>query len=303
MDLESYFLTNLQKSGIVAAIDDDCALLKHNCPVIAMDSFIEGTHFLLQDRFKNQWLSYRNLAKKAMLVNVSDLISSGARPKFCLLAISLPKSLKPQDIKEIILGLSDVCRQYDIKLIGGDTTKGLGLGFHITLLGELDGKYLSRAGARCGDLVAYTCSRGGGLGGSLRILRILLRYGLKPRRLLQGRLRESDYERFSTPRLRGDFVSKAKRLLHSCMDISDGLGQELQRLQRLNKLGIKLAKPISHRDRLAYLSGEEYELLFSFAPSRLEALRRIARLCRVKIVLVGKFYRGGRKRFPRIVWH
>ncbi|RDU72701.1 thiamine-phosphate kinase [Helicobacter aurati] len=306
MDRESFFLHVLQESSVIGKLNDDCALLQcSNKLLVAMDSFVEGTHFLLHTGFYPQWISYKSLARKAFIITISDIISSGAKPKFALLAITLPKYLTKLNIREIVAGIEEVCSEYQIRLIGGDTIKGSNLCFHVTIMGELQGKYLSRDRVLCGDLLAYTSIRNGDLGSSLHALRTLLRCKTKIPNTQRGVIESANiYARFGNPLLRGNFLFKAQRYIHACMDISDGLGMEIQRLQKINGLGLSLRKSFKHScPKHVYQSGEEYELLFSFFPKDLLALRYIAKLCRIKLHIVGQFERVKKQTLPIILWH
>lgn len=249
----------------------------------------------------NKWLSYENLAKKAFLVNISDILSSGALPQYALLSIVLHKDMKNTQIKEVIQGITSVCKEYNIKLIGGDTMCGRELSFHITLIGRLIGKYLHRDRVKNGDLLAYTSIRKGNLGSSFKTLKKLLRYGtnkhILPRHVIEMTHRDS---RFALPFLRMAFLKKSHRLLHACMDISDGLANEIKRLESQNKLTLL---PYSTLKKEVYQSGEEYELLFSFKEKNLTALQRIADSTRTQIHVVGKFGRYKPHFFHTIQWH
>lgn len=250
---------------------------------------------------KNKWLSYENLAKKAFLVNISDILSSGALPQYALLSIVLHKDMKNTQIKEVIQGITSVCKEYNIKLIGGDTMCGRELSFHITIIGHLIGKYLHRDRVKNGDLLAYTSIRKGNLGSSFKTLKKLLRYGtnkhILPRHVIETTHRDS---RFALPFLRMAFLKKSHRLLHACMDISDGLANEIKRLESQNKLTLL---PYSTLKKEVYQSGEEYELLFSFKEKNLTALQRIADSTRTQIHIVGKFGRYKPHFFHTIQWH
>lgn len=321
MDKESYFLALLTQSGITQNLNDDCALLspllfKNKNYIIAADSFVENIHFKIHHlenkkrhsvnnfityTHKNQWLSYENLAKKAFLVNISDILSSGALPQYALLSIVLHKKIQNTQIKEIIQGITQICKEYNIRLIGGDTMCGNELSFHITIIGNLIGKYLHRGRVREGDLLAYTSMRKGNLGRSLNTLKKLLRYGahknIIPHHNIESQHRDS---RFTLPFLRMNFLKKSHRLLHACMDISDGLANEIKRLESQNKLTLL---PYSTLKREIYQSGEEYELLFSFKESNLSALQHIADSTRTQLHVVGKFGRHKPHFFHTIKWH
>lgn len=324
MDKESYFLNLLAQSDITQNLNDDCALLspllsKDKKYIIAADSFVENIHFKMCHKdskihfhpkhchhsneidSKHKWLSYENLAKKAFLVNISDILSSGALPQYALLSIVLHKDMKNTQIQEVLQGITSICKAYNMKLIGGDTMCGKELSFHITLIGRLIGKYLHRDRVKEGDLLAYTSMRKGDLGSSFKTLKKLLRYGtnkhILPRHVIETTHRDS---RFALPFLRMAFLKKSHRLLHACMDISDGLANEIKRLESQNKLTLL---PYSTLKKEVYQSGEEYELLFSFKEKNLTALQRIADSTRTQIHVIGKFGRYKPHFFHTIQWH
>lgn len=309
--MESFFLKHLNNTGITDRLNDDCFHLKNidSSHIIAADSFIENIHFYTKKKpyqnhtttcarynHPNDWLGYEDIARKAFLVNISDIISSNAMPKYAMLAITLSSHLKKTEILQIISGIHKICREFNITLIGGDTTKGDRLIFNITLIGKLMGKYIGRDSIRDGDLIAYTSARLNDIGGSLRYLTSLLRYGSCVNRIHNN----IESNRFIEPKLRLSFMQRANRYINSCLDISDGLGSEIKRLQEINRLHFK---PFFNINRTVFESGEEYELLFSFYPKHKETLLRIAKKCRISLHIIGRFTRCSKTYIRDIKWH
>lgn len=289
--------------------------------VIANDGFCEGIHF------KREWLSLEQIAKKAMLVNISDIVAMNARPKYALASILLPP-LKPIEILQIARSLKEVAQDFGIAFIGGDTMSGDRLEFHITLFGTLQGKLLFRKGLQKGDLLFCT----GRVGESLKSLQALSR----GQKISKNSRR---FSRFVAPTLRADFVKSCARFLHCGIDISDGVYAELNRLSAINHLGFCLAKKSSIVKRVAdskssdksgnkggdkrwqaqkplksskvlprvlqksaYLSGEEYEMLFSISPKDKLALLRKARQTRTPLLFIG-IARTKITHFKPKIWH
>lgn len=297
--------------------------------VIANDGFCEGIHF------KREWLSLEQIAKKAMLVNISDIVAMNARPKYALASILLP-SLKPREILQIAHSLSQVAQDFGIAFIGGDTMSGDRLEFHITVFGTPQGKLLFRKGLQKGDLLFCT----GRVGESLKSLQALSR-GQKISK------NSKRFSRFVAPTLRADFIKSCARFLHCGLDISDGVYAELNRLSAINHLGFCLAKKSSIAKRAgdskssdkrsdksgskggnkrsdkrrqaqkllksskvlprvlqksAYLSGEEYEMLFSISPKDKLALLRKAKQTRTPLCFIGTA-RTKITHFTHKIWH
>ena len=69
------------------------------------------------------------------------------------------------------------------------------------------------------------------------------------------------------------------------MDISDGLNTDLGKLLKASKKGAKFTKKLS---KFELSSGEEYEILFTFCPKKLNAIKRIAAKTRTKISVFAK---------------
>ena len=119
-----------------AYIGDDAAVLGKQ--VFSKDIFAENSHF------KHGWLSLEEIGYKAMIVNFSDTIVMNARPKFALLGLSLPKNFSPQQIKELSVGINRACKEFGVKIIGGDTISSKILNISVSVIGELNGKAVLR---------------------------------------------------------------------------------------------------------------------------------------------------------------
>ena len=92
MNLENYFISQFCNSHI----GDDGAVIDGY--VYSKDAFFENVHF------KKEWLSYKQIAKKAMLVNLSDAIAMNSLPRYALLSVAMPKSMTKQNMKELAEG-------------------------------------------------------------------------------------------------------------------------------------------------------------------------------------------------------
>ena len=269
MDREAYFISKLQDSGITLALNDDGILL--NNYVYAMDLFYEGVHFL------RGYFSYYNIAKKAMLVNISDILAMGVKPTYAMLGVSFANDMTLSDINHFQRGIIDICKQYDIKIIGGDTIRDNKLSIAITMFGKAESRIIKRTNFKAGDIMFFS----GDLGKVSKDMNFLYK-GHKINR----------NSKFYTPRLNPKFIFEILPFIRGGMDISDGLYYELNRLSKLHNVKFRLYKKINKNKAL---SGEEYELLFSVSQRDIRRLYLIAKKNRVKITKLAKMLRGRQK--------
>ncbi|QOP41203.1 thiamine-phosphate kinase [Sulfurimonas marina] len=261
MNLENYFIAQFHNRHIG---DDGAVIGKY---VYSKDAFFENIHY------KREWLSFYDIAKRAMLVNISDALAMGATPKYALLSIAMPKNMTRADMKNLADGFKAVAAQYGIEIIGGDTISNTKLDITITIISEVE-RTLYRKGIKNNYLFAYT----GVLGNSAKELKKLLNLG-----------RIHQKSKFIDIHLREQFLKKSSKVLKAGMDISDGLYSDLEKLTSTNKLGVHFFKQIPKR---IGCSGEEYEMLVSFAPQDRKKMVRLAQLSRTKLTIFAKATRN-----------
>ena len=245
IDKEHYLISRLSSKYI----GDDAAVIGNT--LYSMDAFFEDVHY------KRAWMSMAQIGRKAMLINLSDAIAMNAQPKFALVTVSIPKEMTETEIDELTLSMENTAKEYGCEIIGGDTIGGEKLHLSITIISKSDTPLL-RKGLKEGDLLAFT----GTLGESKRDLDALSR-GEKI----------AENSRFFEPTLRAEFIAKARPFLRAGMDISDGLYCDTNKLLDINKYGFHIFEEI---DDAVGLSGEEYEMLVSFAPEHYGEVMKVA---------------------------
>lgn len=257
MNKEDFFISGFNSRKI----GDDGAIVGKW--IVSKDAFFENVHF------KREWFSLKEIAYKAMIINISDAIAMNADPKYALLAVALPSSLKAKDLKELNSGFNEAAKEFGIEIIGGDTISNIKIDITVTIMAESK-RPLLRRGLKCGDLLAYT----GRLGSSKSALDSLLRYNTKRKN-----------SRFFRPVLRQEFIKRSTSSLHCGMDISDGLFSDLNKLASVNKMGFDFNRVISKE---IGCSGEEYEMLVAFSPRQRKKLLRLAKSTRTKLTIFAK---------------
>lgn len=259
--IEKYFKWENPPTDVVTPVGDDATVL--DIPtgkqlVTSIDTLISGVHF-------PKSTAAFAIGHKALAVNLSDLAAMGAEAKWFTLALTLPE-IDEIWLKEFSFGLRSLADKHNCYLVGGDTTRGP-LSISIQVMGLVEeGKALLRSGAKVGDKIYVTGSLGDAAVGLNNI---------------QGKLElepdDSEYcqQRLNlpTPRL------KESRLINqwatSCIDVSDGLLQDLSHILEASKVGASIdlfEVPLSPalkklKDKksidFALNGGDDYELLFT----------------------------------------
>lgn len=235
---------------------DDCYLDPTEGRIYTTDTICEGTHF------KIEWSGPREIAKKLVEVNVSDIAAGGGVPTKAFLNLGLsPKIAKEDWILPFSKALRETLSSYKIELCGGDTYSSPSLNLTLTLVGTTAQPW-KRSGGRNGDLLY--------LSGSVGLSQ--LGYKLLNERLdVPEPLRSSALEKHLTPKARLNLALELSRnfTISSCMDVTDGLLQDLPKLANSSELGLQvfLEKiPLADSSFLnlseSLSSGEELELLF-----------------------------------------
>lgn len=150
---------------VLLGIGDDCALLAVPAGeelVVSTDTLVAGVHF---PEPSDPYL----LGQRALAVSTSDLAGMGAAPIGFTLALTIP-SVDPDWLGEFARGLDAMATGCNMRLIGGDTTRGP-LSMTLTVFGRVPaGQALLRSGAQPGDLLCV----GGALGDAAGALPIVM---------------------------------------------------------------------------------------------------------------------------------
>ena len=256
---------------------DDCALLAPSPGMelaITTDMLVAGVHFLPDT--DPQQLGWKTLA-----VNLSDLAAMGARPRWALLAGSLPEA-DEQWIAAFAAGLFACAKRYGVDLVGGDTTRGP-LNLCITALGEVPaGKALRRDGAREGDDLWVSGQPG---------LAALGLAQLQGQTQLPAALASRCISALQRPlpRIELGLALQGEGLANAAIDVSDGLLADLGHILERSGVAAEVfgtqlpylppgADPVLAR-QCQLAGGDDYELVFTAAPAkRLELAELAARL-------------------------
>ncbi len=266
---------------------DDAAILTptdgYNL-VITKDMLVAGVHFFADDPADL-------IAQKALRVNLSDLAAKGARPIAYSLACAWPEETMDEWIKTFVTGLATDQKTFDVVLIGGDTVRTPGpLTISVTAYGEVPyGKIITRDGAQVDDLVCVSGAIGdAGLG--LKSLQ---------EKLADMSDKDATYlrHRYHCPEPRLALGQALQSGATACLDVSDGLVADAGHLAdasgvaleiELSQIPISEAAQRTECDPVDLItSGDDYELLFTCASSKHDALKTLAKQLHLPLTIIG----------------
>ncbi len=277
-------LSPIHHQDLEKGIGDDTAVIRSGdgaYVLVTTDMLVENDHFRID------WSQPDQIGIKAVECNVSDIAAMGGTPTFMFVSLALPGETDTKWVESLYKGMATSCEKHGVVIAGGDTTKGGLVTISITLMGITDGKRLClRSHAEPGDLLAVT----GLLGGSAACLSMLDK-GHKPTEYLM--------QKHLTPTCRLDASKKIAPHAKAMIDISDGLASEVNHICAQSGTGaVVFEDKIPVHDDVAAAGktagkppslfaldgGEDFELLFTFDPSKQKDLDRTG----VDYVVVGK---------------
>jgi thiamine-monophosphate kinase len=263
----------------VKGIGDDAAILQFSGDeevLITTDLFMEGVHFDLT------YFPLKHLGYKAVVANISDIYAMNGTPKQITVSLALSRKFCIEDIEELYSGIRLACQQYNVDIVGGDTTSSLtGLAISITATGTAPkGTAVRRNGAKETDLICVT----GNLGAAYMGLQLLEREKIATSgKDIQPDFSGKEYilERQLKPEARKEVIERLREeniKPTAMMDISDGLASELMHICKQSGVGCRIYEeriPIDYQTAImaeelnlnvitcALGGGEDYELLFT----------------------------------------
>jgi len=253
-----------------------------------VDTLVEST-----DIPKGSKLS--DISRKSIVSSVSDFAAKGIIPKFCIISLTLPKTISKKQVQELSKGFSKACKEFRIQLLGGDTNQGTEISMHVVLFGNVK-EYTKRKGAKIGDIICTT----GPFGYTAAALDIILK-----KRKSSKTFSTKSKNRFFRPKPRLEFGHKSISYTSSSIDSSDGLSSCLIELSKQSKKKFLITKIPTNNDvkefseknntslnRLVFDGGEEFELVFTVTPKNLKKIHALGKKNKISIFEIGHVSKG-----------
>lgn len=274
----------------VLGIGDDAALLQPSPGhqwAVSSDMLVAGRHFFDD-------VAPEALGHKALAVNLSDLAAMGARPVGFTLALALPHA-NDDWLSAFAHGLFALADAHACTLMGGDTTRGP-LNLCLTVMGEVvPGQALRRDSALVGDDLYIS----GGLGAAHLAL-AWLQGADWARQTVGPQLPDALRARLERPTPRVALGMALVGVASSAMDLSDGLASDVQHLLTASGCGAIIDIDAASQDsalqrltpelrqRCAAVGGDDYELLFTAAPTQRAAVLTAAQHSHTAVTRIGR---------------
>jgi thiamine-monophosphate kinase len=288
--IHRYFERESSGKDIRVGIGDDGAVLiptQDRDLISVVDTLVSGIHF-------PETLAAADVGYRAVVVNLSDVAAMGARPRWMTLALTLAE-VEPVWLEGFAHGLFAAADEYELVLVGGDTTRGTETVISVQIIADVEpGKALTRAGAEVGDSIYVTGTVGDAAAGLS---------------ILQSGLPNSDdvdylIGRFARPVARVAVGAAISRFAHAAIDLSDGLYSDLDKLLAASgvagsleladiPLSLHLTNLMDAEDalRFALSGGDDYELCFTASAADTQ-IREVTESAGVDITRIGKVSDG-----------
>ncbi len=268
------------KSEVIEGIGDDTAVLRWqqgaDLLLLTCDALVENVHF-------RKGTPADRIGWKAMGCNLSDIAAMGGIPLYALVSLGCPAATKVAEIESLYGGMKELADRYGASIVGGDTIESpTAMVVTVVLAGKVEeDRYVSRHGARPGDVLCVT----GSLGGSLLGKHLAF-----------------------TPR-----VKEGRYLATHCsptamIDVSDGLASDLLKILQTSGVTAEIdaekipiseaARNLANQRRQSPLSsalydGEDFELLFTLPQEIADAsMAEFRKHFSTSVEAIGRIKRG-----------
>ena len=240
-------------------------------------------------------MKLEDAARKSIVSCVSDFAAKGVRPIFGIVSLTIPKRLSRSDIESLAKGFQRAAREFELKILGGDTNEGKELVINFSLFGVSE-KIVNRKGAKTNHVIITS----GPFGYSGAGLSILLK-NKKCSKKFGAKAKSAVFK----PKCRLMFGLNNKNYFSSSMDSSDGLSTTLNEMSSQSKKKFVVTRMPSENDvfdfassnglntnDLIFNSGEEYEIVATASTSNLPRIKKYAKKHRIKLYEIGYVTKG-----------
>jgi thiamine-monophosphate kinase len=273
-------------------IGDDCAALNFGTDylLITTDMINAETHI---PKCASPW----QIGWHIIAINLSDIAAKGGNPVAIVVSLGLPKNYTVSSFRSLVEGMRACTREYDITVAGGDTKENRRLTLCGTAIGVVPKEnFMSRCGAKIGDVVAVTGEVGNAAAG----------YYMQKRGIIIKGTTSSELLLEKRPRVKEGITLGKTMAVTSSIDISDGLASSIYQLSAVNNVGFEIDNkkiPVSKEARiiaeksgmslqeLTLYFGGDYELLVTVKKDSFGKVKKEMERCKMKFTPIGRVVR------------
>jgi thiamine-monophosphate kinase len=236
-------------------------------------------------------MSWKMASRKAVAMCVSDFAAKGVPPTAFMVSLGLPTETPRGQVVALASGLLQASREWNVKLVGGDTGEADDLIIDCVMVGFAQ-QIVRRNGARPGEYVVTS----GTFGQTAAGLKILIE-GAKAEPGFRKEAVSSAY----LPKPRLGLGLAVSTCLSSSMDSSDGLAITLHTISAMSGVGMRLTELPYARgleefasrnsysaEELALYGGEEYEIVGTVPKGRIREAKSKARSVGCELHVIGE---------------
>ena len=288
--------------------DDAAVTVPGGAVATSVDALVEGVHF------RRDTASPRQIGRKAISTALSDLAAMGADPGEAYVWLGAPEDMDEAELLEVGEGIAAVAAETGTTVAGGDLTRAPVLGLAVTVTGHAPDAddFVTRAGARPGDVLVVTGELGGAAAGLALIEEPTPAGNQDPRQYLE-RTSVADLDARAAEALRARQLDPTPRLAAgkalaaagatAMIDVSDGLAGDAGHIASASRAllvidadalpiaaGVEAVAAAAGREplELAAAGGEDYELLAALPPGALAAAHEALAAQGTPLTVIGK---------------
>jgi thiamine-monophosphate kinase len=282
-------------------IRDDVFFFESQAPpksiILNTDMFVSTTDAPVK-------MNYFQMGHKSVIMNISDLVVKGVKPKGIIISLGLPMTLLRAEFEDLIRGIIACSKNWNLNYLGGDLNESKEIIISPTVFGFKNPKnIIRRAGVKEGDFLVINNKFGlTSVGFDILLnkkgdIKTYPKYARSIKSVLEPNITANE----------GIFLSNMG-LASASIDSSDGLVKSLRDLMQSNKdLGFEieindnLVDPEAIKYAIEYnvsieslilKGGEEFIHLFTIPPENYKKSIRLAKSEGGFLIKVGKVIPG-----------
>ena len=252
---------------------------------VSVDTYVEGVHFVDSNNPKK-------FIKKIFRSSLSDLYCKGIKPTSYFLSLALnTKQVKTKWLNDLNQILKKEQKKFSISLSGGDTTYSSKLIITVIVVGYSKNKPVFRHNCNLHDDIYVSGNIGDSFLG-LNVIKKIKNF---------GKLNSYFTKKYYEPDLQVKFSFFLNKIASSSVDVSDGLGLNIQDLIHKKKYGalINLNNlPLSNEARSLvknkkikikniFSKGDDYQILFTSNQKNRIKIDRMSKRLKIKLTKIG----------------